>query len=173
MKSTKRFKDTIKSHLDNVAANDTLFAETLKKENKNIDDCITYILNQVKASGCAGFADEEIFGMAIHYYDEDDIKVGSPVDTNVVVNHQVELTEEEKQAAKQKALDSLVEEEKKKIAGNKKVKLTADDLKQAQEIAKQQAIDEAIEAKKEKLKRKAVKKQPEAAKELNVQSSLF
>jgi hypothetical protein len=25
--------------------------------------------------------------MAVHYYDEDDIKVGSPVNGNVVVNH--------------------------------------------------------------------------------------
>lgn len=87
MKASPHFKTAIQNHLNGLAANDELFAETLKKPNKNIDDCITYIFNQVKASGCNGFADEEIFGMAVHYYDEDDIKVGKPVNGTVVVNH--------------------------------------------------------------------------------------
>lgn len=87
MKGTDHFKTAIQNHLNGLAAKDELFAATLKKPNKNIDDCLTYILNQVKASGCNGFADEEIFGMAVHYYDEDDIKVGKPISGTVVVNH--------------------------------------------------------------------------------------
>jgi hypothetical protein len=90
MKATDSFKTIIQSHLEGVAANDPLFAETFKKPAKNIDDCITYILNTVQKSGCAGFADEEIFNMAVHYYDEDDIAVGKPVNAKVVVNHHVE-----------------------------------------------------------------------------------
>src|SRR5690606_36095796 len=87
MKASPHFKTAIQNHLNGLAANDELFAETLKKPKKNIDDCITYIFNQVKASGCNGFADEEIFGMAVHYYDEDVIKVGKPISGSVVVNH--------------------------------------------------------------------------------------
>lgn len=87
MKASPHFKTAIQKHLDGLAANDELFAETLEKPNKNIDDCITYIFNQVKASGCNGFADGEIFGMAVHYYDEDDINVGKPINGKVVVNH--------------------------------------------------------------------------------------
>ncbi|MCP1996685.1 PcfK-like family protein [Flavobacterium sp. HSC-61S13] len=87
MKASNSFKETIKNHLEIVAKNDKLFAVTYAKENKNIDDCITYILNKVKSSGCNGFADDEIFGMAIHYYDEDDIKVGKAINAKVVVNH--------------------------------------------------------------------------------------
>lgn len=87
MKASPQFKIVIQNYLNNRAVNDELFAETLKKTNKNIDDCITYIFNQVKTSGCNGFADEEIFQMAVHYYDEDDIKVGKPIKGTVVVNH--------------------------------------------------------------------------------------
>lgn len=87
MKSTDTFKNTIKNYLANLSQSDELIAVTLKKENKNIDDCITYILTEVQKSGCNGFADDEIFGMAIHYYDEDTIKVGKPVSGKVVVNH--------------------------------------------------------------------------------------
>jgi|SRR5690606_38592901 len=87
MKASPHFKTAIQNHLNGLAAKDELFAETLKKPKKNIDDCITYIFNQVKASGCNGFADEEIYQMAVHYYDEDDIKVGKPLNGTVVVNH--------------------------------------------------------------------------------------
>lgn len=120
MKTTDPFKTTIKAYLDNRAANDELFAATYAKEGKNIDDCITYILNQVKASGATGFADNEIYGMAVHYYDEDKIEVGKPIQARVVVNHSVELTDEDRAAARQKALDELVAEQKKKIAAKPK-----------------------------------------------------
>jgi F0F1-type ATP synthase membrane subunit b/b' len=42
--------------------------------------------------------------MAVHYYDEDNIEVGNPINTHVVVNHVVELTEEEKEQARQDAI---------------------------------------------------------------------
>ena len=99
MKVSEQFKSTIKAYLDNMAAVDSLFAPVYQKPTKNIDNCITYILNQVKKSGCCGFSDDEIFGMALHYYQEDNIEVGSPLKCNVVVNHHVELSEEEKKAA--------------------------------------------------------------------------
>jgi hypothetical protein len=121
MKSTNTFKKVISNHLEQLAENDELFAETLKKKNKNIDDCVTYILNQVKASGCSGFADDEIFGMAVHFYDEDDIKPGAKISSaNVVVNHTVELSEKEIKKAKQDALDKVVQEEKERIRNKKK-----------------------------------------------------
>lgn len=122
MKSTDNFTKTIQIYLNNRAEQDELFAETLKKENKNIDDCVTYILNQVKASGCSGFTDDEIFGMAVHYYDEDDVKPGKKIKANVVVNHHVELTEEEKAQAKQKALDEVVAKEKERLTSKTKKK---------------------------------------------------
>lgn len=127
MKASPHFKTAIQNHLNSLAANDELFAETLKKPNKNIDDCITYIFNQVKASGCNGFADEEIYQMATHYYDEDDIKIGKPINGTVVVNHQVEtpkieLTTEDIEKAKQKAIDLAVEEEKAKLQKKKQPK---------------------------------------------------
>lgn len=91
MKGTELLKQTIKHHLDARAKADKLFSANYAKEGKNIDDCITYILTQVRVSGCNGFADEEIYSMAIHYYDEDNIEVGDPIPSGqVVVNHQTE-----------------------------------------------------------------------------------
>lgn len=104
MKSTKHFKDTILGYLKERAECDELFAVSFAKQNKNIDDCITYILNTVKNSECNGFCDDEIYSMAIHYYDEDKIEVGNPINCSVAVNHVVELTEEEKAEARKEAI---------------------------------------------------------------------
>ena len=84
------FKEAIRVYLAKRADNEPEFAVTLAKPQKNLDDCLTYILNQVKNSGQMGFADEDIYNMAVHYYDEDDIKIGHSLKCNVVVNHLVE-----------------------------------------------------------------------------------
>lgn len=110
MKSTDHFKDTIKACLDKRSNEDTQFALAYAKENKNIDDCITYILNSVQQSGCNGFADDEIFGMAVHYYDEDNIDIGKPISSKVIVNHPVEITQDEKDEAKKQAIESYKNE---------------------------------------------------------------
>ena len=110
MKSTEIFKQTIKTYLDKRASGDELFAVSYAKENKNLDDCIVYILNEVKKSGCNGFADGEVYSMAVDYYDEDGIEIGNPTDCNAVVNHTVELTQEEKEEARQKAIQKLQDE---------------------------------------------------------------
>lgn len=111
MKSTEHFKRTIQAYLQQRASEDRLFAESYRKEGKNIDDCITYILNEVQRSGCNGFTDGEIYSMAVHYYDEDDIEVGNPVSCQVSVNHIVELTEEEKAEARQRAVEQYQQAE--------------------------------------------------------------
>lgn len=53
--------------------------------------------------------------MATHYYDEEEIEVGKPINCQVVVNHTVELTEEEKEQARQDAINKLRDEEMAKM----------------------------------------------------------
>ncbi len=168
-KGTETFKKTIQQYLEKRAAEDTLFAETIKKENKNIDECVNYILSEVQKSGCNGFSDDEIFGMAVHYYDEDDVKPGSAKSMKVVVNHHVELTEEEKAIAKEKAMELAVEDAKdeaiKKLVEN--IELSADEI----ESAKQQAIEKVVSEQKEKLSKKKSTKKVEISND--VEQDLF
>lgn len=110
MKGTDQFEQTIKAYLDKRAEQDEHFAQSYKKPHKSIKECINYILVEVKKSGCNGFADEEIYGMAVHYYDEDDLKNIKPISCKVVVNHAIDLTEQEKQEAREKAIKRLEEE---------------------------------------------------------------
>lgn len=122
MKGTEQFTRTIAEYLNQRAMTDPLFAPNLQKPHKNIEDCITYILNQVRSSGCCGFEDDEIYSMAVHYYDEDDLEVGSRVGCNVVVNHTIVLTEEEKAEAREKALKQYQAEELRKLQEPKRTK---------------------------------------------------
>lgn len=115
MKATEHFRQTIKAYLDERAQNDELFAVSYAKENKNIDDCVTFILNQVKRSKCMGLTDEEVYSLAVHFFDEDDIEIGNPIACNVIVNHTVELTEEEKAQARQEAFKEYQAEQLRKM----------------------------------------------------------
>jgi hypothetical protein len=115
MKTTEIFKKVISDKLEEISKSDPLFEVSLKKGNKSIDECINYILNTVQKSGCNGFTDDEIFDMAVHYYDEDNIEVKSPGKINVVVNHHVELTDEEKAEAKKQAQQEIMKQERERM----------------------------------------------------------
>ena len=103
-KQPNQFELTIKAYLDNMAATDAHFAEKYANPDKSIAKCCNYIINRVKKSGRHGFTDPEVYGMAVHYYDEQDIKDVEHTNCTVVVNHTIELTEEEKAAEREKAI---------------------------------------------------------------------
>ena len=160
MKASNAFKETIKNYLEKRVQEDELFAETYKKENKNLDECCNYVMQCAKQGGYQGYADEEVFGWAVHYYDEDDIKNIKPVSGKVIVNHSVELTEEDKKLAKEKAIEALIEESKVEARKNisENIELSPEDI----EEAKKQAIQKVVSEQKEKMVTKAAKKKPTA-----------
>lgn len=134
MKGSDKFKQTIREYLERRGSKDPLFARIITKPGKNMDDCIIHILESVQKSGCNGFTDDEVYNMAIHYFDEDNIKVGSlPSGMRVVVNHKVELTAAEKAEAHAKAMAEEVEKARQKILGKDKkpVETKKEDKKEA------------------------------------------
>lgn len=68
MKGTEKFKEVIKTYLDGMAEKDELFRAKYETTTRTIDEVVTYILNEVRKSGCCGFSDEEVFSMAVHVY---------------------------------------------------------------------------------------------------------
>ena len=133
MNGTDQFTRTIAEYLNQRAMTDPLFAPNLMKPNKNIEECITYILSEVQKSGCNGFEDDEIYSMAVHYYDEDDLEVGNAISCKVVVNHTIVLTDEEKAEARQEAIKQYQREELAKLQSrNARVKKTENIATQVQ-----------------------------------------
>ena len=124
MNGTDHFKRTIQAYLDSRAAEDKLFAASYSKPNKNMDDCITYLLHWAK-SQCnggngIGVTAGEVLSQAVHYFDEDDIDIGKPLtNCKVVVNHTIVLTEEEKSEARRQAMQKATDEAYRKITQGK------------------------------------------------------
>lgn len=136
MNGTEQFTRSIAEYLNLRAATDPLFAPNLAKSHKNIEDCITYILKQVQQSACNGFEDDEIYSMAVHYCDKDDLDVGRPVACHVVVNHTLVLTEEEKAEARKQAILQYQAQELRRLQEPKRVKSkTSTDSEQARQAS--------------------------------------
>lgn len=114
------FELTIQSYLQKRGDEDELVAEILRKPHKNIKDCCNYIIKTVQATGRQGFADEEIYGMAIHYYQEDSVEAGKQVNAKVVVNHTVELSQEDKDRAHKLAVERAIQQEQERMKAKKK-----------------------------------------------------
>lgn len=113
MKPSESFKEIIKKYLDERASTDELFAVTYSKKNKSIEGCCEYILGEASKRGSAvQMSDEEVYGMAVHYYDEDDIKINKVSGSSkILAPAKVELTEDDKKAAHEAALRRLTEEQ--------------------------------------------------------------
>lgn len=72
----------IKTYLDQRAKEDEQFAKSYAKEHKSIEECVKYISQQARKraeNNVAMIEDAEVYGWAVHYYDEDDIKVEGAV----------------------------------------------------------------------------------------------
>ena len=127
----KEFKDTIQKYLEQRVAEDPLFAPKFENSKKNIDECCRYILGEARKRGTSVvMSDAEVFGMAVHYYDEENIKIEKvsaccsvsssrkvklteevSSGCSISSNQKVELTEEDKNAAREAAIKRLAEEQ--------------------------------------------------------------
>ena len=109
----KEFKDTIQKYLEQRVAEDPLFAPKFENPIKNIDECCRYILGEARKRGASVvMSDAEVFGMAVHYYDEENIKIEKvSAGCSISSNQKVELTEEDKNAARKAAIKRLAEEQ--------------------------------------------------------------
>lgn len=65
--------------------------DSLDKENKSLEECGQYILQEAQKKGSrVAMTDEEVFSLAVHYYDEDDITVKQTSKVDVKVAAQKE-----------------------------------------------------------------------------------
>ncbi len=118
---TNYFKQCISRWLEAEKEKDAAFARKVAESGKNVEGCCNYILQQVKASKRCGYADEEVYGMARHYFDEDELKdPGSQGASRVVVSGHVDLSESEKAEAMAQAVRNYEADLKKKDLEAKK-----------------------------------------------------
>lgn len=148
------FTKAIQSYLDGFAAKDEHFSNCYKNPKKSIVECCAYIVGQVQKMGVIGLSDDEVYQMARHYYLEDiDPKelqiIYQP--NQVVSNTHIELSEEEKAQAKERAL---------KEYKDKCIKAEEERARKEEEKAQKKAEAAAKKKEEQEAKRKAEEANP-------------
>lgn len=89
------FEKIIKDYIESACKTDEVLAGKYEKSGKDIEGCCKYIKSEARKQAKNGFAaikDDEVFGWAVHYFDEEmtapkgnvDCKVETTADPNVV-----------------------------------------------------------------------------------------
>lgn len=137
MKTSNQFTEAIRQYFDARAKSDTLFAIRYANSTKSVEECCQYILNEVKRQGVNVMTNDEVFGLAVHYFDGDVSKeeIGNPINCNVVVTKDY-LTDEDKAELKAKAMEQYQAEQLRAIRKENapKPKTTASAPKAGSEI---------------------------------------
>ena len=147
----KMFERVIKAFLDDKAEKDPAFAEKYRSEKKNIADCCKFIIAEVKKS-CKGneaaCTDQYVYGLAMHYYDEENIKVPANVPScRVVVPGDVKLTDEDIKEAKEEAIRKLKEQEvQKQMREERQRKEAAEKKTEAERKRKEERLEKQRKA---------------------------
>lgn len=108
------FKEIIQKYLEDFASKDEAFAAKFANEKKSIDGCIKYIENKViekrkNNEKCLAFEGSEIYGIALHYYDEEDVEVKqTDVKVEVACSPSPETTAKKRSSRKKKADEAKV-----------------------------------------------------------------
>jgi hypothetical protein len=141
---TKYFEQCIGKWLEEEKKKDETFERKVEESKKDVAGCCNYILQKVKASKQCGYADEEVYGMARHYFDEDDVKdPGAQGGVRVVVSGHIDLTDSEKEEAKAQAVRNYEAELRKKAIEEEAKAKKADDERKAklrEQREKQQTV---------------------------------
>ena len=129
--------------------------DSLAKENKSLEECGQYILQEARKKGShVAMTDEEVFGLAVHYYDEDDItvkhtskaevKVAAPKDDKPLkplaeYRKEIDRTESKESID----IDKIVEEQvNKKLAEIKRAEQKKKEKRKAERKAKKPKVNQ-------------------------------
>lgn len=115
---------TIKNIAQYLLSRDDI-KDKLDNPKKSLDEMLQYIIDKAskrKTGNCAVIDDDTVYGWAVHYYDEDDIKINHSVSANTAVS-QNNTVKKAAPIVKQKQVEVLAQEVGiKKIRAGKKDK---------------------------------------------------
>ena len=108
------YKSAIIGYLRERCKTDTYLAEACKKENKSLDGCIKYIVEQARKkaeNNVAVIPDAEVFEWAVHYILEDSLNCETGKKSEEKTTEKsVESPEKEKSVSVKKSKKTIAEE---------------------------------------------------------------
>lgn len=123
MKSSENFIEAIRQYLDSRAESDSLFAIRYADSSKSLSECCQFILNEVKRQGVAVMTNDEVYSLAIHYWDGDCTaeEIGKPLNCKVVISKD-QLTDEDKAELKEQAMEQFKQEQLRELRSQSRSK---------------------------------------------------
>lgn len=134
---TKYKKDPAISYLGQLLQTREDIKEQLSKPKKDLKECMNYLMScaKNKRSGpCAVMSDDEALSLAIHYYDEDDLKVEK---ASGIVATSTKTKAQQTKAPSEEDINKLVSERVKEELN--KIKEEEKKKKEEQKVKKQAA----------------------------------
>lgn len=117
----KPFAEAIKSYLDRRASEDKMFAESYADPKKSIAECCDFIVSEVKRQSRTVMTDDEVYGLAVHYYDEAD---PGRIDKGILSRAAIVISGDDKERLRAEAIEEYKRQCIEEIK-NKESKLSA------------------------------------------------
>ena len=106
--AAEKFEEAIKKYLDEYASDNERFKVKYENPNKNITECCNYICSEVQKKNVIALTDAEVYYMARHYYEEENIEVKTNSSCKVV--HTGDKVEKTNSIKKEKKVSKEVEQ---------------------------------------------------------------
>ena len=112
LKSSNAVMDIIRNYMEERCANDPILAIKYANPSKSIEKALNYVASEVQKSGLTIMDSDSVFGLVMHYYDEnlDDVP-----NVNCKIAVAKELTDEERAEAKAEAMELYKEEQMREL----------------------------------------------------------
>lgn len=127
-------ENRIKEYLDGRAKQDPQFATKYANEEKSVKECCEFIVGEVyhsrRGQNVVAVDDASVYGLAVHYYDEEDVEVRKIGGYQARVKTGKPATEEEKVKHEAKVRLEMEEIRKKEERERKKKKAAEADERQ-------------------------------------------
>lgn len=150
----KEFIKAIRKHLEGMMAADPEFRAKVEAKKSDWEGCANWVVAEVKKkyakNSQAVLTDEEVFGMAVHFFDEKDLTAPSKTDNcKVVVSRKDPLTEEEKRQLDEEAkVEARADYKRQRKEEEQRRLVKAADAKAKRDAAKAEAAMKAEEKRK-------------------------
>lgn len=122
IKSSNAVMDVVRNYMEERCASDPILAIKYANPAKSIEKALNYVASEVQKSGLTIMDSESVFGLILHYYDEnlEDIP-----NVNCKIAVAKELTDAERAEAKEQAMEQYKEEQLREIRRQNQPKATA------------------------------------------------
>lgn len=121
-KSSTAVMDIIRNYMKERCASDPILAIKYANPAKSLEKALNYVASEVQKSGLTIMGSESVFGLILHYYDENMEDVPN---VNCKIAVAKELTDSERAEAKAEAMEQYKEEKLRELRRQNQPKATA------------------------------------------------